>query len=112
MERMRLTPGKDEDLGNLIVIHKLILPHQKESEEVKSKQNESSKKLGPGSCITLASGGGERSCDGPSCGRIQFFRRKNLATWFSDITILYYILRRRKVRKSCIIMLSRKMSTF
>ena len=68
------------------VIHKLILPHRKESEEVKSKPSESSKKLGPGSCIILASGGGEHSCDGPSCGRIQFFQRKYLATWFSDIT--------------------------
>ena len=50
-ERVRLSPGKDEDLGNLNVIHKLILPHRKESEEVMSKPNESSKKLGPGSCL-------------------------------------------------------------
>ena len=86
MEQVRLTPGKDEDLGNLNVIHKLILPHRKEFEEVKSKPNESSKNLRPGSCITLASGGGEHSCDGPSCVRIQFFQRKDLATWFSDNT--------------------------
>ena len=30
-ERVRLSPTKDEDLGNLIVVHKLILPHSKES---------------------------------------------------------------------------------
>ena len=32
-ERVRLAPTKDEDLGTLNVIHKLILPHSKESGE-------------------------------------------------------------------------------
>ena len=36
-ERVRLSPAKDEDLGNLNVMHKLILPHRKESEEMTSK---------------------------------------------------------------------------
>ena len=40
----------------------------------------------PGSCLDLASGGGEHSCDGLSCARIQSFQREGLATWFSDIT--------------------------
>ena len=31
-ERLRLSPAKDEDLSNLNVVHKLILPHQGESE--------------------------------------------------------------------------------
>ena len=33
-ERVRLSVGKDKDLGNLNVIHKLILPHRRESEEI------------------------------------------------------------------------------
>ena len=36
-ERVRLTPTKDEDLGTLNVIHKLILPQSKESSEAMSK---------------------------------------------------------------------------
>ena len=36
-ERVRLTPTKDEDLGTLDVIHKLILPQLKESGEATSK---------------------------------------------------------------------------
>ena len=85
-ERVRLSPGKDEDLGNLNVINKLILPHRKESEEAMSKPNESPKKLEPGSCLNLASGGGEHSCGGRSCVRIQSFQRKDLSTWFGDFT--------------------------
>ena len=85
-ERVRLSPGKDEDLGNSNVLHKLILPHRKESEEVMSKPNKSSKKLEPGSCLHLASGDGEHSCDGRSCVRIQSFQRKDLATCFGDFT--------------------------
>ena len=27
-ERVRMSPAKDEDLGNLNLVHKLILPHQ------------------------------------------------------------------------------------
>ena len=71
-ERVRLSPGKDEDLGNLNLIHKLILPHREKSEEVMSKPNESSKKIEPGSCLDLASGGREHSCDKRSsvCVRI------------------------------------------
>ena len=40
----------------------------------------------PGSCLDLACGGGENSCDGRSCVRIQSFQRGDLATWFGDIT--------------------------
>ena len=72
--------------GNLKAIHKLILPHRRECEEFMSKPNESPKKLKPGSCLDLASGGGYRSCDGQSCVRIQCFQSKDLATWFGDIT--------------------------
>ena len=36
-ERVRMSSAKDEDLGNLNVLHKLILPHRKESEKTTSK---------------------------------------------------------------------------
>ena len=35
-ERVRLSAAKDEDLGNLNVVHKLILPHGQDSEETAS----------------------------------------------------------------------------
>ena len=63
-ERMRLSPTKDEDLGTLIVVHKLILSHRKESEESMSKLDKSAKKMEHGSCVDLMCGSGERSCDG------------------------------------------------
>ena len=85
-ERVRLSPKKDEELRNLNVIHKRILPHSKESEETTSKLDESVKKMEPSSCLDLACGGGEHSCDGRSCVRIQSFRKRDLATWFDDIT--------------------------
>ena len=84
-ERVRLTPTKDEDLGTLDVIHKLILPQSKESGEAMSKLG-SVKKLEPGSCLDLTCGGGEHTCDGRSCVRIQSFQREDLVAWFSDIT--------------------------
>ena len=62
-ERVRLTPAKDDDLGNLNVIHKLILPYQGEPEKVTSKPDKSVKKMELGSCLDLASGGGEHFCD-------------------------------------------------
>ena len=85
-ERVRLLPAKDEDLGNLNVVHKLILTHQGESEGATSKLDKLVKKMEPGSCLDLACGGGEHSCDGRSCVRIQSFQREGLATWFGDIT--------------------------
>ena len=84
-ERVRLTPTKDEDLGTLVVIHKLILPQSKESGEALSKLG-SVKKLEPGSCLDLMCGGGEHTCDGRSCVRIQSFQREDLVAWFGDIT--------------------------
>ena len=38
------------------------------------------------SCLDLVCGGGEHSCDGLSCVRIQSFQKEDLATWFDDIT--------------------------
>ena len=84
-ERVRLTPTKDEDLGTLDVIHKLILPQSKESGEAMSKLV-SVKKLEPGSCLDLTGGGGEHTCDGRSCVRIQSFQREDLVAWFGDVT--------------------------
>ena len=84
-ERVRLAPTKDEDLGTLDVIHKLILPQFKESGEATSKLG-SVKKLEPGSCLDLTCGGGGHTCDGRSCVRIQFFQREDLVAWFSHIT--------------------------
>ena len=77
---------KDEDLENLNGIHNLILPHSKESEETTSKLDKSVKKMEPGSCSDLACGGGEHSCDGRSCVRIQSLQKRDLTTWFGDIT--------------------------
>ena len=55
-ERVRLTPTKDEDLGTLNVIHKLILPQRKESGEAMMSKLGSVKKLEPGSCLDLTCG--------------------------------------------------------
>ena len=85
-ERVRLSPAKDEDLGNLNVVHTLILPQQKESEETTGKQEKLVKKMEPSSCLDLACGRGEHACDGRSCVRIQSVQKEDLATWFSDIT--------------------------
>ena len=82
---MRLTPTKDEDLGTLDVIHKLILPQSKESGGITSKLG-SVKKLEPGSCLDLTCGGGGHTCDGRSCVRIQSIQGEDLVTWFGDIT--------------------------
>ena len=83
---MRLSPAKDEDLGNLNVVHKLKLPHRKESEETTTKQEKLVKKMEPGSYLDLVCGDGEHFCGGRSCVRIQKFQKEELATWFSDIT--------------------------
>ena len=83
---MRLSPAKDEGLGNLHVVHKLILPHQGESEEAKSKRDKLVIKMELGNCLHLACGGGKLSCDMWSCVRIQSFQREDLATWFGDTT--------------------------
>ena len=50
-ERVRLSPAEDEDLGNLNVVHKLILPHRKESEKTTSKLEKLLKKMERGSCL-------------------------------------------------------------
>ena len=83
-ERVRLTPTKDEDMGTLNVIHKLILPQSKETGEAMSKLG-SVKKLEPGSCLDLTCGGGEHTCRGRSCVKIQSFQREDLVAWFGDI---------------------------
>ena len=84
--RVTLSPAKDEDLGNLNVVHKLILPHRKESEEKTRKLDKLVKKMEPGSCLDLVCGGGEHSCDGRSCVSIKSFQKEDLATWFGDFT--------------------------
>ena len=76
-ERVRSTPTKDEDLGTLNVIDKLILLQSKESGEAMSKLG-SVKKLEPGSCL-----GGENTCDERSCVRIQSFQKEDLVAWFA-----------------------------
>ena len=85
-ERVRLSPAKDEDLKNLNVVHKLILPQRKESEETTGKQEKIVKKMELGSCLDLVCGGREQACDGRSCVRIQSFQKEDLATWLSVIT--------------------------
>ena len=84
-ERVRPTPTKDEDLGTLDVIHKLILPQSKESGGATSKLG-SVKKLEPGSCLDLTCGGGGHTFDGRSCVRIQSFQGEDLVIWFGDTT--------------------------
>ena len=85
-ERVRLSPTKDEDLGIFNIVHKLILPHQGESEGATSKLEKLVKKMEPGSCLDLVCGVEELSCDERSCVRIQSFQREDLSTWFGDIT--------------------------
>ena len=79
-ERVRLSPTKDEELGTVNVVQKLILPHSKESEETVSKLDKSAKKMEPGSCLDLMCGSRDHSCDGRSCVRIQPFQKEDLAT--------------------------------
>ena len=84
-EWVRLAPTEDEDLAKLSVVHKLILPQMKESGE-KTNSLESAKKMEPGSCLDSTCGSGEHTCDGRSCVRILSFQKKDLVTWFEDIT--------------------------
>ena len=84
-ERVRLAPTEDEDLATLSIVHRLILPHVKESSEVTSGTG-SVKKMEPGSCLDSTCGNGEHTCDGRSCVRIQSFQKEDLVTWFEDIT--------------------------
>ena len=83
--RVRLAPTEDEDLATLSIVHRLILPHVKESSEVTSGTG-SVKKMEPGSCLDSTCGNGEDTCDGRSCVRIQSFQKEDLVTWFEDIT--------------------------
>ena len=84
-ERVGLAPTEDEDLATLSIVHRLILPHVKESSEVTSGTG-SVKKMEPGSCLDSTCGNCEHACDGRSCVRIQSFQKEDLVTWFEDIT--------------------------
>ena len=84
-ERVRLAPTEDEDLATLSIVHRLILPHVKESREMTSGTG-SVKKMEPGSCLDSTCGNSEHTCDGRSCVRIQSFQKEDLVTWFEDIT--------------------------
>ena len=68
------------------MVHKLILPHSKESEGTMSKLDKSAEKMEPDSCLGLICGSGEYSCDGRSCVRIKLFQKEDQAPWFGDIT--------------------------
>ena len=84
-ERVRSAPTEDEDLATLSIVHRLILPQMKESSEMTSGTG-SVKKVEPGSCLDSTCGNGDHTCDGRSCIRIQSFQKKDLVTWFEDIT--------------------------
>ena len=84
-ERVRLAPTEDEDLATLSIVHRLILPHMKESSEMTSGTG-SVKKMEPCSCLDSTCVNGEHTCDGQSCVRIQSFQKEDLVTWFEDIT--------------------------
>ena len=84
-ERVRLAPTEDEDLATLSIVHRLILPHVKESSEVTSGTGWV-KKMEPCSCLDSTCENGEHTCDGRSCVRIQSFQKEDLVTWFEDIT--------------------------
>ena len=73
---MRLSPTKDEDLGTLNVLHKLILPHSKESGETMSKLDKSVKKMEPVGCNDLTCGSGEHSLEGGHVSGYSPSRRK------------------------------------
>ena len=64
-ERVRLAPTEDEDLATLSIVHRLILPHMKESSEMTSGTG-SVKKMEPGSFLDSTCGNGEHTCDGRS----------------------------------------------
>ena len=51
-EKIRLLHEKDQDVEDLNVIYKLILPQQEESKD-------ELKKIEPGNCLDLTTGGGE-----------------------------------------------------
>ena len=84
-ERVRLAPTEDGDLATLSIVHRLILPQMKESSEMTSGTG-SVKKMEPGSCLDSTCGNGVHTCDGRSRIRIQSFQKKDLVTWFEDIT--------------------------
>ena len=67
-ERVRLSPANDENLGNLNVVHKLILPHRKESKEMTSKLKKLVRK-----CVEVES---IPVMDDPA-SEFKFFRRRN-----------------------------------
>ena len=57
MERLRSSHEKDEDLGKLNVVHKLILPHREESKQTTNKsRDEPRKRMEPGTCLDLTTG--------------------------------------------------------
>ena len=58
-----MSPAKDEDLGNLNIVHNMILPYQGESEGATSKLDELVRNMEPGSCLDLACGRGEHSAE-------------------------------------------------
>ena len=77
-ERVRLSLAKDEDLGNLNVVHKLTLPQRKESEETTSKLDKLVKKIEPGIffwtwCVEVES---IPVTDDPA-SEYNFFRKRN-----------------------------------
>ena len=62
-ERVRLSPAKDEDVGNFHIVHKIILPHQGESGAATSKLDKLVKEMEPESILVL---GGPVSENNPS----------------------------------------------
>ena len=67
-ERVRLAPTEDEDLATLSIVHRLVLPHMKESNEMTSGTG-SVKKMQPGSCLDSTCGNGEHTTSGYSLSR-------------------------------------------
>ena len=68
------------------MIHRLIFPPREKSREITNNSDKTSKELETGLCLDRAAAGGEYSCDGRYCVRIQSFQSKDLATWFGDLT--------------------------
>ena len=63
-ERVRLSPGKDKDLGKLNVIHNWTLSRREKPKGITNQSDDTSKEMESAPCLDLAAGGGEHSCDG------------------------------------------------
>ena len=68
-----LLRGRDENLGDLYVVHKLMLAHQATSKDKDEKSKQEQKKLEPGNCVDLRR---SHQCTEAHACKSSLFRRK------------------------------------